>query len=97
MSALPYKTQVTKNPVGIGARLKSFCDGESDILPKLDYMEDQEAQGTKKFFSDYSLSIALIVKHYFGTGINLPADSAFGTVAAAEVLRSRGVYLMRCM
>jgi hypothetical protein len=75
---LPHKTKIMRNPQGIGAELKSLCDGESGILLKLEFMEGRDAQDLKEFCDTYPSSIALtlrIVKHYFGTGITLHADS----------------------
>lgn len=98
--ALPHKTKIMRKPEGIGAEIKSLCDGESGILLKLEFMEGKDAQGAKEFCDEYPSSIALtlrIVRHYFGTGITLHADSAFSSVAAAKALRSKGVHFMGCV
>lgn len=89
-----------RKPEGIGAELKSLCDGESGILLKLEFMEGREAQDQKEFCDTHPSSIALtlrIVKHYFRTGITLHADSAFSSVRTAKSLRSRGVHFMGCV
>lgn len=60
-------------------------------------MEGKDAQQAKEFCDIYPSSIALtlrIVKHYFGSGITLHADSAFSSVATAKALRSRGIHFM---
>ena len=43
--ALPHKTKIMRKPEGIGAEIKSLCDGESGILLKLEFMEGKDAQG----------------------------------------------------
>jgi Transposase IS4 len=98
--ALPHKTKIMRKPQGIGAELKSLADGESGILLNLEFMEGKDAQNLKEYCDIYPSSIALtlrIVKHYFGSGITLHADSAFSSVATAKALRSRGVHFMGCV
>lgn len=89
-----------RKPQGIGAELKSLADGESGILLNLEFMEGRDAQALKEFCDVYPSSIALTlraVRHYFGTGITLHADSAFSSVATAKALRSRGIHFMGCV
>lgn len=98
--ALPHKTKIMRKPQGIGAELKSLADGESGILVNLEFMEGRDAQALKEFCDVYQSSIALTlraVRHYFGTGITLHADSAFSSVATAKALRSRGIHFMGCV
>ena len=98
--ALPHKTKIMRKPQGIGAELKSLADGESGILVNLEFMEGRDAQALKEFCDVYPSSIALTlraVRHYFGTGITLHADSAFSSVATAKALRSRGIHFMGCV
>ena len=68
-----------RKPQGIGAELKSLCDGETGILLKLEFMEGRDAQELKEFCDTYPSSIALnlrMVKQYFGTGITLYMQTA---------------------
>ena len=98
--ALPRKTKIMRKPQGIGAELKSLADGESGILLHLEFMEGKAANETKEFCDQFPSSIALtlrVVKHYFGTGITLHADSAFSSVSTAKALRSRGMHFMGCV
>ena len=97
---LPYKTKIIRKPEGVGAELKSLCDDESGILLHLEIMEGKETQAVKEFSDIYPSSIALtlrITKKYFGTGITVHADSAFGSVSCAVALASRGLYFMGCI
>jgi Transposase IS4 len=97
---LPHKTKIIRKPEGVGAELKSLCDGESGILLHLELMEGKEAQAAKEFCDRYPSSIAMtlrIVKKYFHTGITVHADSAFSSVACAVALRSRGLFFMGCV
>ena len=98
--ALPHKTKIMRKPQGIGAELKSLADGESGILLHLELMEGKAANEDKEFCDRFPSSIALtlrVVKHYFGTGITLHADSAFSSVSTAKALRSRGLHFMGCV
>ena len=97
---LPHKTKIVRKPEGVGAELKSLCDGESGILLHLEIMEGKDTRGVKEFSDRYPSSIALtlrITKKYFGTGITVHADSAFSSVACAIALASRGLYFMGCV
>lgn len=97
---LPHKTKIIRKPEGVGAEIKSLCDGESGILLHLEVMEGKDAQAAKEFSDAYPSSIALtlrITKKYFGTGITVHADSAFGSVSCAAALASRGLYFMGCV
>ena len=85
--ALPHKTKIMRKPQGIGAELKSLADGESGILLHLEFMEGRVANELAEFCDEYPSSIALtlrVVKHYFGTGITLHADSAFSSVSESR-------------
>jgi Transposase IS4 len=98
--ALPHKTKIIRKPEGVGAELKSLCDGESGILLFLEFMEGKDAQALKEFGDVYPSSIAMtmrICKRYFNTGVTLHADSAFSSVACATALMSHGVYFMGCV
>ena len=60
-------------------------------------MEGKAANEAKEFSDRFPSSIALtprVVKHSFGTGITLHADSAFSSVSTAKGLRSRGMHFM---
>ena len=59
---LPHKTKIVRKPEGVGAELKSLCDGESGILLHLEIMEGKDAQGVKEFSDRYPSSIALTLR-----------------------------------
>ena len=58
---LPHVTKLQRKPEGVGAEMKSVCDGETNIMLGLDIMEGKEVQVKKNDF----VSIILAVEELF--------------------------------
>ena len=70
VEGMPHKTKIARKPEGVGAEMKSLCDGSSGVLLRLDIMEGNQRQATKEFHGEYSEGTAVtlrLTKDYFGT------------------------------
>lgn len=95
---LPHVTKIKRKPRGVGAEMKSICDGESNIMLRLEIMEGSERQKLKPYHAEYGSGTSITMRlceTWRGSGRTVVADSAFASVKTLQALHEKlGLYFM---
>lgn len=97
----PHVTKIPRKPVPCGMEGKSSCDGESNIMLRIEIQEGKDAMTEKRYQNretgGYKFHTAITlrsVEPWFGTNRLVVADSAFASVATAKALLAYGLHFI---
>ena len=64
-NGLPHVTKIIRKPEGVGCELKALCDGESNIMMRLEIMKGRDHQRAMEHAHQYKDGTAVTLFHKF--------------------------------
>ena len=92
---MPHVTKIARKPKGVGLEIKDVCDVKTNILLRLEIVEEKEAMSAKEFASEFGAGTSVclrLCKPWLGSDRIVCGDSAFASVKTAVALQKRGLH-----
>jgi hypothetical protein len=98
VEGMPHVTKIIRKPRGVGVEMKALCDGETNIMLRLEIMEGVERQHAKQYHAQYGSGTSITLRlcqPWQGSGRTVIGDSAFASVKTLQALQCElGLFFM---
>jgi hypothetical protein len=94
---LPHLSVEKRKPRDRGTEFKGICDGESNIMMRIEILEGKERMATKRFCDEWGPSVACTMRlatPWAGTGRVIIGDSWFSSVKTVRAMQGMGLFFI---